>query len=287
VEEAMPIVQNMSIPRLSPQLVRWNGPGIPLEHFRVFLRYATEEYFPHPLVAAQMAIRQRMLMLLNQHGSALVQTLQRVVAETRRTSYEQVAWIAPTGVVLAAGHGVPVAGAHTSPVPPRPAGAIGFVHSHPVGQNLIAPPSGGDWHIRDADFALVPLQFVVEMNCRVWGVLEGGFAILLGYLTNAGFSEVRDPSTGFAYSIVSGQRVIDMRAEEERAEARALSDRLAGAMSELAAQRRTEANRRRAQFERVRLPLRAIDMLGPSLGAGARVETPIPSGPLQTRPVRR
>jgi hypothetical protein len=293
-------VCNIAFPQRTPGRVPpttcWAGDGLPLEPFRIYLPWGPEEYEPEPINAVNRARREAMLRSLGASDGRLVTGLVQLIATTRgsgsttESMEEHQAFIFPDGRLSQAREGHDHI--YGPPVIPAPSGAVGTVHTHPVSEQSMAPPSAGDF--QQYAFHDLPIQLVVDINGGAWGVFDQGFMSLLGHIRQGAFVVLRHRSTGFVYRIVSGQRARDRRFAEDEAQRREQRDRFADAMRQLADQRDHDAEERRRRHQTVMGPIArplptAIDRLGPvGAGQGRRMgEQPIPARPLQWRPATR
>lgn len=230
----------MAFITVNGERVVWSGPGLPLVPFRVAIRAGTAEYRPAPINAENRQLRDRALGLLG--GSTRLATdlaglIQLTISAGRR---EHAAYFRPDGTVVGTLMGEP----DSAQMPPRPAGElVGFVHTHPVPDTVLAPPSANDY---DIPFAANPIQLVAEMGGRVWQVFQGGYCALLGSLAGTTFRRLTDPSADQVYLTVSGDSLRMEAFEAERQREREGAERRERAMRELAEQRRRDAEARRS-----------------------------------------
>jgi hypothetical protein len=230
--------------------VDWRGPGLPDEDFRVSLREGTREYRPQAIAPAQQSVRQRILALLTSQGhlatglaDLMRRTRQPSGDEGRRDFPEVRAYFFPDGQPTAIVEGNQGGVATGTP----PAGTVGYVHTHPVPGNLMAPPSSGDY---DLSFGRVPLQLVLEMGGRLWAAYQGRLCSLLGAVSAAAeFQRLNHtPTLQRVYQVVSPDQVRARRFQADEARRREAQQRMTDARRQLAEQRRREAEERRSRL---------------------------------------
>ena len=161
---------------------------------------------------------------------------------SRSERLEHSAWILSDGLLANVTQG-DIHGVYASRRPAQ--NVIGFVHTHPVVDAILAPPSGGDFTL--IDFSFNPIQLVAERGGRIWMVFQGGWCSLIGRMSNGAFTASADPSASFVYRIMSSDAY---RLEEFHEDEQAARDRRArGAQMqrELAERRRRAAEDLRRQ----------------------------------------
>jgi len=226
---------------INNQTVQWNGPGLPLESFRVFIRGSRAEYRPENISESNRQLRSRTLNMLRSHGSLLSAGLIGIIQQTSSLNgIEHSAFILNDGQVTSISRGT---GSH-APVGTPPAGnVIGFVHTHPTPAAVLAPPSANDYCIR---FQQYPTQLVAEMGGRIWQLFEFKYSSLLGaFNPSREFVELTDSSTSLVYRVVDADTLAMESLERERDQVRNMQNRQAEAMRRLAEQRQREAEIRR------------------------------------------
>ncbi|MGH9810317.1 MAG: hypothetical protein ACRD9W_24230 [Terriglobia bacterium] len=222
----------------------WNQLGLPAQPFRVYIRAGMAEYRPVNINPENRVIRARMVSLLT--TSPLAGNLARLNQVTSTSGrLEHAAYIAGDGSLM----GVVSGSQDHAPRGPAPLGnLVGFVHTHPVPNGVMAPPSADDYDA--SSFQRLPIQLVAEMGGRVWGLFfsgGAGYCSLLGMLALAGmFQPVTDASTNLVYQTVSEDQIHMEQFQGDEDREAAARQRQMDAMRALADQRRREAEARRA-----------------------------------------
>jgi hypothetical protein len=223
------------------EIVQWNGPGLPVRPFRVGIGASTAEYRPFDMNATNNQLRERVIAMLS--GGSLgrsMQYLKQLTVDNRATEFS--AYIFRTGDISHPQQGT----TRHAPTGTAPPGDInGFVHTHPVPDAIIAPPSANDYIV---DFSRYPIQLVVEMGGRIWQLFSGGYSSLLGALSACGrFAPTNAESNRLVYFVVSADTLRMEALDNENAAQRARGDQQQQRMREIAERRQREAELRRGR----------------------------------------
>ncbi len=225
--------------RIGDNTVNWTAPGLPTTTFRIMLAHGVAEYVPAPINAANRQRRQDIVAMLSRSGSPLSVGLAALMQSTAAGGIEFSAYLLrddPTSLrVGPSGRGTTTHAPQGAPPP----GAIGFVHTHPVSEMLLAPPSANDF---GTPFQQYPYQFVVETCGRVWQLFDGRYSSLLGRLRSPPqFVALTDPSTSLVYAVVSSDT---LRTERMMADLPSARRNTVDPRQQLALQRMAERERR-------------------------------------------
>ena len=191
--------------------VNWVSNDLPTVRFRIGLPGGNAEYRPEAISATNLTTRQRVLSMLRTSEDPLWVNLQDIIQRTRSAGgIEHSAYILANGSFAGRQSG---SGFH-APVGQRPSGSIvGFLHTHPVSAQNLAPPSANDFCL---PFGNLPIQLVAEMGGRIWELFEYGYSSLLGtFDSNSLFTPLTNTvSAGLVYRVVSTDQ-LRMEAYEE------------------------------------------------------------------------
>ncbi len=203
------------------QQVNWTSLDLPTVRFRIGLPGGNAEYRPEEISADNRTKRERVLAMIAQTPSPLRVSLLNAIQQTRsQGGIEHSAYIFQGGEFSPLQAGT---AAH-APVGQRPQGqVIGFMHTHPVSSQNLAPPSANDFGIPFGDLAI---QLVAEMGGRLWLLFPGGYSNLLGrFAENQRFTPLdSSPSAHFVYLVVSSDQ---LRLEAYQEESQRQRDRAA------------------------------------------------------------
>ncbi len=182
----------------------WTQPGLPDRNFRISLRGSMAEYRPQPIDPSQQALRQRMIGLLT--AGPLVSGLAEIGRRTRvPPNFEFSGYISGNGTIPRI---YSIRDRGSAPVPPVPVGpVIGYVHSHPTPAALFAPPSADDYTV--LSFAAFPIQLVLEMDGRTWGLFDGRLSTWLGTIISTGVfqPQTHGPTNQRVYRVISEDQI--------------------------------------------------------------------------------
>lgn len=241
----------MALIRIGNDNVNWTSPGLPTTRFRTSVAHGYAEYDPAPISAANQRRRQEVMTALSWHGNRLLDGLARIMQSTVTAGGIEMSAFVLRSPRNELEIGPASSGTAThAPVGVAPVGAVGFVHTHPVAEILLAPPSANDF---DVSFARYPYQFVVETCGRLWLLFDsndaaqgrGRFTALLGRIRlPLTFDPVRDNSVDFVYGVVSSDT---LRTERAMADLPSMRPRVLTPMDQLRLQREAERARRMAQ----------------------------------------
>ena len=226
---------------VSGEIIQWNGPGLPVRPFRVGIGASTAEYRPFDIDAANNQLRERVIAMLSGGPlGASMHHLKQLTTDNRATEFS--AYTFRAGNISQPQQGT----TRHAPTGTPPLGDInGFVHTHPVPDAIIAPPSANDYIV---DFGRYPIQLVVEMGGRVWQLFSGGYSSLLGALNASGqFAPANAASNRLVYFVVSADTLRMEALDNENAAQRARGDRQQQLMRALAERRQHEAELRRGR----------------------------------------
>lgn len=195
----------------------WNSIGLPTNNFRVYIRGGRAEYRPTTINGTNRQTRERTLqMLVNRNP--LNMSLLNLIQRTQNThGLEHSAYILRDGNLTQIRQGT----ASHAPIGDAPPGdVIGFIHTHPVPAQILAPPSANDFGL---NFGRLEIQIVAEMEGRVWQLFSGGYSSLIGYFNVANqqfFSLSTDASANYVYGVISDDQLRMEDYEAERAQQR-------------------------------------------------------------------
>lgn len=240
----------MALIRIGNENVDWTAPGLPTSRFRTTVAHGYAEYDPAPISAANLQRRRQAMSELSNPVSSLLRGLAQVMqSSVTAGAIELSAFVLRSDRNQLEIGATSTGSATHAPVGVPPSGAIGFVHTHPVSEALLAPPSANDFGI---SFSQYPFQFVVETCGRLWMLFDsndaaqrGRFTTLLGRIRQpARFEAVSDASTNFVYGVVSSDT---LRMERMMAELPSSRPRTLTPMDRLRLQREAERAQRMNQ----------------------------------------
>lgn len=228
-------VISVFVPPTSPsslsswQQVNWVANDLPTVRFRIGLPGGSAEYRPEPISLVNQQTRQRVLSMLATTQHPLSASLLDAIDRTRTTGgLEHSAYILESGAftVLQSGS------RFHAPMGQLPAGnVIGFMHTHPVSAQNLAPPSANDF---GSAFTTLRIQLVAELGGRIWELFEGGYSSLLGQFdSNRQFVPLTNsPSAGLVYQVVSSDQLRMEAYQEELQRQRARAEEFQRRMRE-------------------------------------------------------
>lgn len=199
------------------QQTNWNAVGLPTSNFRVYIRGGRAEYRPTAINGANSQTRARTLQMLVNRSPLNTGLLDLIQRTDMTRGLEHSAYILGDGNLTHIRQGT---ASHAPSGDAPPGNIIGFIHTHPVPAQILAPPSANDFGL---DFRRLQIQLVAEMAGRVWQLFAGRYSSFIGYFNTVNrqfFPLSTDASANYVYEVISDDQLRMEGYEAERLQQR-------------------------------------------------------------------